>query len=347
MYTTKTAVAHADDVVAAARGGADLGHQLIDAVRHPGARAQRGQRLGGVPFQSAGMTKSQLGRRQTPGQLRLHGAEFHAVAARLEHRQNAPRHRLGLLQAASQAVQCAADRARVVGKIVVHAHRLFVAQHHAAQLHAAAHALETGQRAHAVGRRHAQVLRSGQRGQRIELVVAAAQTPLQPRQRLAVLQHHKVVRLALGAKIAHRRAKGAQLAPQPLMQHALEAFFQPVGHHPARSGHGAQQVVELAFDRTQVFKNVGVVELQIVQHQGARPVVDEFAALVEKSGVVFVGLDDERRAGAQAGRNTKVDRHAADQKTRLQASRLQNPGQHGGGGGFAVGAGHRQHVTTL
>ena len=135
--------------------------------------------------------------------------------------------------------------------------------------------------------------------------------------------------------------------------------------------------------------------------------MDEFAALVKKGGVVFVGFDDEcgphaphrvwfaapgaglalrfagawgrallgaaRRGGgphaphcvwfaapgaagriglasgrsAESGRNPKIQRHPANQKAGVAPGAFQNPGQHGGGGGFAVGAGYGQHMAAL
>ena len=54
----------------------------------------------------------------------------------------------------------------------------------------------------------------------------------------------------------------------------------------------------------------------------------QFAAFIEKRGVVFVGFDDKQGAALtlgqtpQAGGDAKVERHAADQKTGCQASLL-------------------------
>ena len=112
-------------------------------------------------------------------------------------------------------------------------------------------------------------------------------------------------------------------------------------------------MVKLALDVGQAAEDVGVVELQVVQHRRARAVVHEFAALVEKGGVVFIGFDDEKgpfapcRQAAQPGGDAKVQRHAAHQKARLQARAFQRPGQHGCGAGFAMRAGHGQHVAAL
>ncbi len=85
------------------------------------------------------------------------------------------------------------------------------------------------------------------------------------------------------------------------MQHTLQAVLQPVDHHAAAAGHGAHQVVELPLDGVEVVEDVGVVELEVVQHRRARAVVHELAALVEEGGVVLVCFDHEGLALAQPG----------------------------------------------
>ena len=109
---------------------------------------------------------------------------------------------------------------------------------------------------------------------------------------------------------------------QPIEQHALQRLVAGVDDQPAARRHGAHQVMELALDRRQVVEDVGVVELEVVEDRGARPVVDELAALVEEGGVVLVGLDHERRGRvAEARRDAEVERHAADQEARALAGR--------------------------
>ena len=111
-------------------------------------------------------------------------------------------------------------------------------------------------------------------------------------------------------------------------------------------------MVELPLDRRQIVKDVGVIELQVVQHGRARAVVHELAALVEKRRVVLVGLNHEQwpllscRQRPQARRDAEVHGHAADQKAGRQARAFQNPGQHRGGGGLAMRAGHGQHMAA-
>ena len=90
----------------------------------------------------------------------------------------------------------------------------------------------------------------------------------------AAVQHVEIAGLALGAEIADRGAKAGYLAPAPLAEHAGQAFLQPVDDHAARAGHGAHQVMELALDGGQIVEDVGVIELQVVEHGRARAVVD-------------------------------------------------------------------------
>jgi hypothetical protein len=78
-----------------------------------------------------------------------------------------------------------------------------------------------------------------------------------------------------------------------------------VDDQPA-AGHGAHQVVELALDHREVVEDVRVVELQVVEHQGARAVVDELGALVEEGGVVLVRLHHEEGRGPSRAESPKL-----------------------------------------
>ncbi len=86
--------------------------------------------------------------------------------------------------------------------------------------------------------------------------------------------------------------------------------------------HGAHQMVELRLDGGEIGEDVGVIEFEVVQDRGARPVVDELRALVEEGGVVLVGLDHEEARIGEPRRNAEVQRHAADQEARIQPARL-------------------------
>ena len=140
-----------------------------------------------------------------------------------------------------------------------------------------------------------------------------------------------------------------------MCQYGFQAAFAAVAYNQALLGHGADEMVELGLDGGKVGENVGVVVFEIVEDGGARAVVDEFAAFVEKCGVVFVGFDHEKRrlrCGIktrrlrQAGGNAEVLRDAADEKAGGESGVFEHPGEHGGGGGFAVGAGNAEHPAS-
>ena len=89
-----------------------------------------------------------------------------------------------------------------------------------------------------------------------------------------------------------------------------------VVHHQPAARHDAQQVIELPLDGLEIGVDVGVVELEIVEDQRARPVVDEFGALVEECRVVFIGFDHEEWRVTEPRADVEIARHAADQETR-------------------------------
>ncbi len=101
-------------------------------------------------------------------------------------------------------------------------------------------------------------------------------------------------------------------------QHVVDVGIGVGGNDPARRRQGAHQVVELALDVVQIVENIGVIEFDVVDDQGARVIVDELGSLVEEGAVVFVGLDHEGspRVAADAGGYAEVFRHPAHQKSR-------------------------------
>ena len=115
------------------------------------------------------------------------------------------------------------------------------------------------------------MLSCGDSGQRIELVVYPTHRPLHARNRLARLQHRKITGLTHSTEVAHRRAKTAHRAPAARVQHTRQAFLKAVDHNAAAARHRAHKVVKLAFNSSEIVKNVGVVELQVVEHRSARP----------------------------------------------------------------------------
>ncbi len=143
------------------------------------------------------------------------------------------------------------------------------------------------------------------------------------------------------------RAGGLQRSPAAFFQRLHQRLIGLRINHQPVARHGAQQMMELGLDRSQVGKNVCVIKFHVVHHQRARPVVDKLRALVKKRAVIFVRFHDKKIGAAQTGRDSEILRHAANQKTGLHAGLLQNPCQHAGRSGFTVGAGHRQHPLVL
>jgi hypothetical protein len=49
-------------------------------------------------------------------------------------------------------------------------------------------------------------------------------------------------------------------------------------------------MVKLFFNGVYVFKNIRAIKLQVVEHTGARSVVNEFAAFIKEGRIVLIGL---------------------------------------------------------
>jgi hypothetical protein len=90
-----------------------------------------------------------------------------------------------------------------------------------------------------------------------------------------------------------------------------------------------------------------MIELDVIENRRARPVMDELRSLVEESGVVLVGLNNEEARLGVACRDRKVVRHAANEEARVQASALEDPREHGGHRGLPVRTGDGEHVFAL
>src|SRR3984957_20624110 len=93
---------------------------------------------------------------------------------------------------------------------------------------------------------------------------------------------------------------------------------------------------EGCLDRGQILEDIRVIEFEVVDDDYFRKVMDKFAPLVEKGGVVFVPLDDEPWTFREARAFAEIIGNAADEKARLQPVMLEHPRQQRGGGGLAV-----------
>ncbi|OIQ73771.1 hypothetical protein GALL_445910 [mine drainage metagenome] len=224
----------------------------------------------------------------------------------------------------------------MVGEIVVHRN----AARGAAQFHAALHTPESGERGAGCVGEHPGVVRRGDGRQGVAAVVRPGLVPVHRAHALAAQQHVEALLAALRGP-ALRIIEARHLAPVAARQHALQSPGAGIDHELAAARHGAHQVVELGLDRGQIGEDVGVVVFEVVQHCGARTIVDELGALVEKRGVVLIGLDD-KKIGTQPCGCTEIERHAADQEAGVHSGLVEDVRQHRGGRGLAVRTGDRQ-----
>ena len=111
-----------------------------------------------------------------------------------------------------------------------------------------------------------------------------------------------------------------------------------IDEHQAVARHGVEEALKAQQDGIEIVKNVRVIELDVVHDGALRQVVEEFAALVEVGGVVFVALDDEDVGMREACTRFEILRHAANHEAGVLARVLEKPRQHGGGGRFAMRA---------
>lgn len=103
-------------------------------------------------------------------------------------------------------------------------------------------------------------------------------------------------------------------------------------------GNDAQQAFEGEFNFFHIGVDVCVVHLDVVDDDDLGQVVEEFGAFVEEGGVVFVALKYAVVGVCKVAAAAEVACDAADHEARVEAVVLHEPGEHGGGGGFAVGA---------
>ena len=104
-------------------------------------------------------------------------------------------------------------------------------------------------------------------------------------------------------------------------------------------GHDAQQALEGEFDFFHIGVDVCVVHLDIVDDDDLGQVVEEFGAFVEEGGVVLIALEHAVVGVRKVAAAAEVAGDAADHEAGVQPVVLHEPSEHGGGGGFAVGAG--------
>ena len=161
----------------------------------------------------------------------------------------------------------------------------------------------------------------------------------------AVAEKHveRAVGIGVAGVPAGRHAEPLHGRPAAPFEHAIERGLRAVAHDQSVARHRAHEVMELGLDCGEVGEDVRVVELQIVQDRGARPVVNELRALVEERRVVLVRLDGEERRVGEPRRDAEVHRHAADEEAGIELRVLEDPRRHGTGRRLAVRARDCKH----
>ena len=231
----------------------------------------------------------------------------------------------------------------MMGEIVVQRH----AAHAPAYLHASLDVAKTAQRTDRLARFHTGMARRRDRREGVHAIVIAQQIPVDAtvgragESDLEGPVWRGVARVPTGLV-----AKELDFAPATACKHPRKAGFTGVDDKPAGAWHSSHQMMKLRLDGGKIAEDIGVIELKVIENRGARPVVDKFAALIEKSRVVLVCFDHKTCVRhTRARRNTEILRNAADQKTRFQSCRIENPRQHRRSGGLSVRARYRQHVA--
>ncbi len=181
----------------------------------------------------------------------------------------------------------------MVGKIIVDGHAVDLTD----ALQAALDPTKLAQRLNRLGHIDTGLVGRRHRGERVHGVVLAEHGPLKAVLAALVGQGEPLtaglVELHFPGAVVVGRAepKPLDLAPATLSEHLIQSQVVLVGDHGAVAWDGADQVVELCLNRAQVGINVGVIELEVVQHRHAGAVVNKLRALVKKRRVVFVSLD--------------------------------------------------------
>src|SRR5215471_7116304 len=163
----------------------------------------------------------------------------------------------------------------------------------AANLHAALDALEGGERRYRLSRSDAAMARRGDGGERIQPVVCTRERPPHAALIHALPGHRKAVGFISAGVPARVDPEALYRGIAAASENAVERLVRAVLDDQSIRRQGAHEMVELRLDRGKIGKDVGVIELQVVQYRGARRIVQELGALVEVGGVVLVGLDHE------------------------------------------------------
>ncbi len=100
--------------------------------------------------------------------------------------------------------------------------------------------------------------------------------------------------------------------------------FVSVGEQQSVSGNDIDQASKRSLNGRQIFKNISVIELQVIYDHDFRKVVDELAPLIKKCGVIFVPFNDEPFRISKSRTLAQIIGNAPDQKTWFQSPLCSN-----------------------
>ena len=158
--------------------------------------------------------------------------------------------------------------------------------------------------------------------QAITDVVVPQQPPLHHPNSLPLPQHLKTAAVAL-LQLGLPPNRGPQIlggTPTPHLQHLFEGRVALRQYDLTPPRHGADQMVKLALYSRQIGKDVRVIILKVIQHQGLGLVVDKLAALIKKGGIVLISLHHKEWLLPQMGRHPSPSRNTTNQEPRRETT---------------------------
>src|SRR5438128_2127542 len=120
----------------------------------------------------------------------------------------------------------------------------------------------------------------------------------------------------------------------------------PTGNQASVAGHYIHEATKSEFHRSEVFINIRMVELDVVDDGDFGQIVHELRALIKVSGVVFIAFDDKVLTVRDAEAGAEILHDAADQETRIEPTLIHHPGRQTGSRGLAVSTGDHQRASS-
>ena len=137
---------------------------------------------------------------------------------------------------------------------------------------------------------------SGNCGQRIQTVVFTRQFPFDGSLRDAVKKYHETVVSGFRKRpsIIPAPAEPFLFTPASSVNDSFQGSITDIYNKPAISRYRSYKMMKLRFDGRNIGKDIGMIELQIVQYSRFGTIMNKFASFIEKSRVIFISFDDKK-----------------------------------------------------